>query len=43
MQRNIEIREVPLTREEFVDIINRLHESSKLVDKVDSRRCERLK
>lgn len=36
MQRNLEMRGVPLMREEFVDIINRLHESSKLVDKVDA-------
>lgn len=35
MQKESETYGVPITKEEFVDIINRLRESSELVDKVD--------
>ncbi len=35
MQKDVNVCSVPLAKEEFVDIINRLRESSELVDKVD--------
>ena len=35
MQKNDCVREVPLTNQEFVDILNRLREATELVDKVE--------
>lgn len=35
MQKNDCVREVPLTKQEFVDILNRLREATELVDKVE--------
>ena len=35
MQKNKCVCEVPLTRREFVDILNRLREATELVDKVE--------
>ncbi len=35
MQKNDCVCEVPLTKQEFVDIINRLREATELVDKVE--------
>lgn len=35
MQREAKNKKVPLTKHEFIDIINRLRESTELVDKVD--------
>lgn len=36
MQKNKCVCEVPLTKPEFVDILNRLREATELVDKVDA-------
>lgn len=36
MQKNKCVCEVPLTKQEFVDIINRLREATELADKVDA-------
>ena len=35
MQKNDCVRKVPLTKQEFVDILNRLREATELVDKVE--------
>lgn len=35
MQKNKCVCEVPLTKQEFVDILNRLREATELVDKVE--------
>lgn len=35
MQKNNCVREVPLTKQEFVEILNRLREATELVDKVE--------
>lgn len=35
MQKNNCVREVPLTKQEFVDILDRLREATELVDKVE--------
>ena len=35
MQKNRRVCEAPLTKQEFVDILNRLREATELVDKVD--------
>ena len=35
MQKNKCVYEVPLTKQEFVDILNRLREATELVDKVE--------
>ena len=36
MQKNKCVYEVPLTKQEFVDILNRLREATELVDKVEA-------
>lgn len=40
MQKNKCVCEVPLTKREFVDILNRLREATELVDKVEELFCD---
>lgn len=37
MQKNKCVCEVPLTKQEFIDILNRLQEATELVDKVEEQ------